>query len=403
MATRVDNQGYLLDSRGNRLDGAHGNDNASVQARWNLILEEWKKNHPKEATGPRDGTVIMEVEQGDCQWTIAEGAGADPTRTYQQLNAQFSNPDLIHKGDIVFVDQPTRLAKNRDGEDNVDLFRDSISGRSNHAVNWESGDEGPAGPEQWQSIEKDIDSYLDSIGNDPTIAGSLFAPGNDFAWGTENGCGREILLERYLAKLPDNKQRMEAAQAIVDAPDADADLKRQLGEALESYGLSLPQPTGSSDTLVGPRITTYVPDGAGGDNSELFKDQFQQYASDTSAGLFYDMEGNTYSNGAYAPGGFVDIGNGTSIDLTENAWLHLETVTQQYLGTTPEPQRYDIVQSLLSDPEATSRSREAAASAYLQTFPKEKRQAEVNRLSEGASAEVKKDIQAAFDRVQAEA
>ena len=73
------------------------------------------------------------------------------------------------------------------------------------------------------------------------------------------------------------------------------------------------------------------------------------------------------------------------------------------LGTTPEPQRYDIVQSLLSDPEATSRSREAAASAYLQTFPKEERQAEVNRLSEGASAEVKKDIQATFDRVQAEA
>ena len=81
MATRVDNQGYLLNSAGNRLDSAHGNDNASVQARWNLILEEWKKNHPKEATGPRDGTVIMEVEQGDCQWTIAEGAGADPTRT----------------------------------------------------------------------------------------------------------------------------------------------------------------------------------------------------------------------------------------------------------------------------------------------------------------------------------
>lgn len=132
MAVRVDHQGYLIDHRGFRLSAAEGNDPASVQRRWDRILADWQKTHGRNGEGPPPGTTIMEVRRGDCQWTIAEGAGADPVTTYQQLNDQFENPHLIHEGDIVFVDRSTTLAVSTDHNgqyvDNIDMFRDQQQG-----------------------------------------------------------------------------------------------------------------------------------------------------------------------------------------------------------------------------------------------------------------------------------
>jgi hypothetical protein len=70
------------------------------------------------------------TENGDCQLIIAEDAGADPVKTYTQLNNQFADPNLTHAGDVVFADATTRhggeVAPDGSSNTNVGLFGDRI-------------------------------------------------------------------------------------------------------------------------------------------------------------------------------------------------------------------------------------------------------------------------------------
>lgn len=133
MAVRVDHEGFLIDHRGNRLAEANGNDRASVQARFEKIVQAWQKNHGNDPNAkPPQGTTVMEVTKGDCQWTIAEGAGSNPFNTSYGMNKHIKDPDKIYAGDIIFVDKTTRVSqyRNENGEmvDNIDIFRDQQQG-----------------------------------------------------------------------------------------------------------------------------------------------------------------------------------------------------------------------------------------------------------------------------------
>jgi hypothetical protein len=120
MATRIDANGYILNADG-RVDKTV---DQSKHAEFKKYIEqEWKKNNPGKDVPPPDQTIVL-VEKGDCLWTIAEEAGADPVTTAYQINDQFQdNPDLIFPGEIVFVDQSRRYAHS-DTRDNTDMFAD---------------------------------------------------------------------------------------------------------------------------------------------------------------------------------------------------------------------------------------------------------------------------------------
>ena len=128
MAIRVDHQGYLIDYQGKRLSAQEGNDAASVAKRWQQVLAAWQKNKPGDKDGPDKGITTMQVENGDCQWNVFGGAGANEYRDYRTVNKHIDNPDLIYKGQILFVDKTTRLSQSRngrdEGKDNIDIFRD---------------------------------------------------------------------------------------------------------------------------------------------------------------------------------------------------------------------------------------------------------------------------------------
>jgi hypothetical protein len=132
MPIRVDNSGYLIDYQGHRLSAQQGNDAASVEKRFHEVVEAWKKNNPNDTDGPDKGITTMEVEDGDCQWDIFAGSGANEYRNYNTVNKHISDPDLIHKGDIIFVDKTTHLSQFRNGRDagkaNIDLFHDQQQG-----------------------------------------------------------------------------------------------------------------------------------------------------------------------------------------------------------------------------------------------------------------------------------
>jgi hypothetical protein len=133
MAVRVDNEGWLIDHRGNRLSAQEGNTLKEVEARFQKIVEAWKKNHGNDPNArPPQGTTMMQVTKGDCQWTIAEGAGSNPFKTSYGMNKHIKDPDKIYAGDIVFVDTTTRVSqyRNQNGQmvDNTDIFRDQQQG-----------------------------------------------------------------------------------------------------------------------------------------------------------------------------------------------------------------------------------------------------------------------------------
>ena len=122
MAFRVDREGYRLDLDGNRIDTSP-EDRAKFQGE---IQRAWAAAHTGEI--PADQTIMI-VEDGDCQWTIAEDAGADPANTAYTMNGQFGDPDLIFKDQAVFLGNVNQYRTGADGN-NTDIFSDNVSTRA---------------------------------------------------------------------------------------------------------------------------------------------------------------------------------------------------------------------------------------------------------------------------------
>jgi hypothetical protein len=384
MAIRVDGQGYLIDAAGHRLK--ENNSDAEAQARWAQIVADWKKTHKADGVKePPPGTTIMQVEKGDCQWTIAEGAGADPIKTYQQLNEQFDDPDLIDVGDFVFVDKTTRIAVDRHGNNNVDLFRDQTAGRYRQA--------GSSTAEQ-QAIQKDVDAFLSTVDYDPTVVGYVVAPGDDKAWDGGNSAGRQQVLTTFFAHQKDNPARQTAATYIAGASDADPLLYNDVKLALASSGnLTFP---GTTETNVGPGVTKYVASGDM-DNTGVFNLEFKRHAGALTSGQIYDMNGNpiaapapiNYSSYSYG------VPNSFYFNYSENDWGNLEYHASNYMKSAPLEARQTLIRTMLADPEIKGRTREVAIAAYLRSFENAgDRDKAKTALLQGADAQTVKDINA---------
>jgi hypothetical protein len=153
MADRIDSQGYFLTP-----DGRRDNTRSAEHAHWQKVIHDtWVKGHGKEPM-PQDYTIMV-VEKGDCQWTIAEDAGADPVETAYTINEQFTNPDLIMPDQVVFLPPSThyRITVPQAGQtgqphDNTDIFAGQTD---QHAST--------AGTGGSKSVKDDVHTYMDSV------------------------------------------------------------------------------------------------------------------------------------------------------------------------------------------------------------------------------------------------
>jgi hypothetical protein len=155
MADRINADGYYL-----TLDGRPDETRSADHARWQKTIHDaWVKGHGNEPM-PTDYTIMV-VEKGDCQWTIAEDAGADPVKTAYTINEQFSNPDLILPDQVVFlppsthysVTEPAKYGQTGPAHDNADIFADQTSTHVTKA--WPGGDITP--------VKTDVHTYMDSV------------------------------------------------------------------------------------------------------------------------------------------------------------------------------------------------------------------------------------------------
>jgi len=207
MATRINSEGFFLNANGQVIDKTQKDHLA-----WKAKLEAaWKKNHND---APPPDQTIMVVEKGDCQWTIAEDAGADPVKTAYEMNEQFADPDLIDVDEIVFVSPSTKYA-HTDGpnaKDNTDIVANQTFVHTQTASD-AAGEEGQG---DFTTVRSDLSAYLDTIPPvDGTVNPTIEQPGLHYqavhnllffpSWGGrgDNGRhGRVLVAEEYLKKFP---------------------------------------------------------------------------------------------------------------------------------------------------------------------------------------------------------
>jgi hypothetical protein len=379
MAIRVDNKGFLIDQTGKQLE--KGNSAEEVAKRFAKIVDAWEKNHKGDKDGPPAGTPMYFTERGDCIWRMATGAGSDEIRSSFKLNKQFDDPNLIHPGDIVFVDRITQLSADRKQQTNVDMFRDQMAG-------WT-----PATPAEQAEYKQVADSYLATTYYQPALVGPIVAPGSDVPWTDTNKAGRQQILTSYFSHI-DTDRRPVAAVEIAGAPDSDTLLLRDVKTSLA--GVGGPAMPGTKDSREGPRVTTYAAAGATG-NEGVFRLEYKQHLSDVLSGHYYRGNGK---NQAIEPP--IDMGMGQTFSMQSHMWWSVENEMTTFVKGAPAKVSLDLMKSLLNDPQLllgdqqmASQGRKFAVSGYLRAFEDPKvREDKKNQLLEGVTdPAIKADIE----------
>jgi hypothetical protein len=235
MAVRINADGYFLDPNGK----VSTTIDQSNHATWKQFIDQaWTQDHPNDKSGGPQNQTIMVVQPGDCQWTIALQAGADPALTAYggngtTYNAQFSNPDLIHPGDIEFVSPTTVYAvtpassgtpasggtpaiPGAPAHDNADIFANQTL--ADTAAEQSSGNYDPNN--KADPVNQSVAGYVGSFPANPSLSyQALINTINGPDWGDREkmgNYGRQIILDDYFATINPADRAQQAQQLKTD-------------------------------------------------------------------------------------------------------------------------------------------------------------------------------------------
>lgn len=234
------------------------------QQQWQAAVQAaMQRNGATDASDMR----FMIVEKGDSIWSMTHQVGS-PFGEATNENV-FPDDDLIYAGQAVAVPGPTARGAAALGPDGRDAFAQSLETRANHAANADSG----TAMQQWDAIDADVGTYLNSVPQDDFVQATFDLVGYDYA-AEGSAHTRSLVINHALDALGSDKG---AQQQMVDQllaqtwPANGNDIKDDVTQAAKQRGLKTDaaQPQPPAEAPADPRLTAIQTAADGGDRNAL--------------------------------------------------------------------------------------------------------------------------------------
>lgn len=229
MAIEVDKDGRMVRVQ----DGVTTYVPTGQQQQWQTAVQQAMQRNGIDANEASNMRFLI-AERGDSQWSMAEQIGSPWTEMVDHNN--FANDDLIQIGEAVAVPAPTPEGAAALGPEGRDAFAQSIETRANHAANAESG----TATQQWDGINADIRTYLNSVPQDDFVQATFDLVGYDYA-AEGSAHARSFVINNALDALGDDKgaqQQMVDQLLGQDWPVNGDDIKADVTQIAQHRGLT---------------------------------------------------------------------------------------------------------------------------------------------------------------------
>lgn len=208
---------------------------------------------------------FLVAEKGDSQWSMAEQVGSPWSEMTAHNN--FANDDLIQIGEAVAVPAPTPEGAGALGPEGRDAFAQSIETRANHAANADSG----TAMQQWNGIEADIGTYLNSVPRDDFVQATFDLVGYDYA-AEGSSAVRPRVINAALDALGDDKgtQQQLVDQLLTQQwPTNGEDIKADVTQVAQQRGLTTGGTQEPAAPQTDPGLTAIQTAADSGDRNQL--------------------------------------------------------------------------------------------------------------------------------------
>lgn len=234
------------------------------QQQWQAAVQQAMQRNgidQNEASGMR----FLIAERGDSQWSMAEQIGSPWTEMTSHNN--FADDDLIQIGEAVVAPAPTPEGAGALGPEGRDAFAQSIETRANHAANADSG----TATQQWDAIDQDVRTYLNSVPQDDFVQATFDMVGYDYA-AEGSSAVRPRVINAALDALgndPETQQQMVDQLLGQEWPVDGENIKADITEVAQQRGLTTGSTQEPGTTQTDPGLTAIQTAADSGDRNQL--------------------------------------------------------------------------------------------------------------------------------------
>ncbi|MGK9170772.1 hypothetical protein KXR53_31035 [Inquilinus limosus] len=260
MAIEVDKDGRMVRVE----NGVTTHVPTGQQQQWQAAVQAAMQRNGIDANEASNMRFLI-AEEGDSQWSMSEQIGSPWTE--MTAHNEFADDDLIQIGEAVAVPAPTPEGAGALGPEGRDAFAQSIETRANHAAN---ADDGTA-TEQWNQIDADIQTYLNSVPQEDFVQATFDLVGYDYA-AEGSAHARTFVINNALDALGNDTG---AQQQMVDQllgqewPVNGEDIKADVTQIAQERGLQTNAAQEPGATQTDPGLTAIQTAADSGDRAQL--------------------------------------------------------------------------------------------------------------------------------------
>ncbi|WP_225768320.1 hypothetical protein [Inquilinus sp. Marseille-Q2685] len=228
MAIEVDKDGRMVKVEG----GVTTYVPTGQQQQWQAAVQQAMQRNGIDANEASNMRFLI-AEEGDSQWSMSEQIGSPWAEMTAHNN--FADDDLIQIGEAVAVPAPTPEGAGALGPEGRDAFAQSIETRANKAANADSG----TAMQQWDGIDADIGTYLNSVPQEDFVQATFDLVGYDYA-AEGSAHARSFVINNALDALGSDKnaQQQLVNQLLAQTWPTDADdIKADVTQIARERGL----------------------------------------------------------------------------------------------------------------------------------------------------------------------